>query len=799
MNETTEQGLTGAQARELLGQYGPNTLPQTSEPIIKMFYKRLWGVIPWMLEASIALDLFLGRPVEACVIGLILLLQAMLGTYQEIKTKAALALLKKRLSVNARVLRDGRWQTLPASELVPGDVIHIRVGDIVPADVSVVSGTVSADQSQLTGESLPVEIHTGGTLYSASIIKYGEASCKVTATGKSTYFGKTVEIAHLAKAPQRLQQLAVSIAKYLLALDVILTIAVLAAILLSGAPLLGMAPFILVLLVVSVPVFLPAMSMASAMRGAGELVKYGVLTTQLPSIENAAAMDVLCVDKTGTITENRLSVQEIEPFARLSVKDILRLAVLASDEKTQDPIDLAILKAAQSQGIEENLESRLKFVPFDPTTKHSEAVILKGNREMHVIKGEPSVVAKMAHASWSSISDKVARLSSTGSRVIAVAEGSQSDLSICGLIALADQPRADSADFVKKLIDQGIRIILITGDGKATAHAIASKVGIIGEAALLDKTNEDLDTDTIAHVNVFSNVFPQEKFMLVKSLQKAGHIVGMSGDGVNDVPALTQADVGIAVADSTDAAKSAAGLVITKPGLSGILTAVEVSRKVYQRMQTWVLAMITRKVGIPLFIALGTIMFASPVMTPLQIVVFMLLGDIVTFALSTDHIEPPERRPQRWDLRLLAITGFGLALLLFVSSCTVFWLGFSYLGLGLDAAQTFVFTWMVFVGGQAVLYSTRARGFFWLKPYPSRELLFASVLTVSATTLVVSQGWLMAAIPAPYILGLLGLSIVFLVLSDIVKKAAFWLWGRYGNAGKAVGAGMAGEMANRTE
>jgi len=790
MSEKINQGLTSSQARDLLEKYGPNSIHEHHHSVLQMFSKRLWGVIPWMLEISIAIDIFLGKWTEACVIAFILLFQAVLGVYQERKTKAALVLLKKRLSINARVLRDGRWQTLPASELVPGDEIHLRVGDIVPADMLVTSGTVSADQSQLTGESLPVEIHKDGVLYSASVIKYGEVSGKVTATGKSTYFGKTVEIAHLAKAPPRLQQLAVNIAKYLLALDIVLVLAVFLVTIAQAAPLLGMLPFILVLLVISVPVLLPMMSMTSAMKGAGELVKFGVLTTQLPSIENAAAMDILCVDKTGTITENKLGVQEIEPFAKLATNEVIRLAFFASDEKTQDPIDLAIIKAAQRQGIEENLKSRLKFVPFDPATKRSEAVILKDNMEVHVIKGEPSVVAKLAHVSWSDISDKVARLSSTGSRVIAVAEGSQSNLSLCGLIALADAPRADSADFVKKLTDQGIRVILVTGDGEATAHAIALKVGIGGDVAPLNQINDDLRMETIARFNVFSNVFPQEKFMLVESLQKAGHIVGMTGDGVNDVPALTQADVGIAVADSTDVAKSAAGLVMTKPGLSEILTSVEVSRKIFQRLQTWVLAMITRKVGIPMFIAVGSIFFMKLVMSPLQVVIYMFFAEIPTFLLSTDNVKP-SKNPRKWEMKPLVITGVALALLLFVFNCLIFWLGIEYLHMSLDAAQTLVFVWLVFAGAQAVLYSTRTRGFFWSKPYPSKMLLYASIFDISLVTLVASQGWLMAAIPISYILCLLGLSVIFLAMSDVVKIVAFWFWNQYGNAGKAIRAGLA--------
>jgi H+-transporting ATPase len=768
-------GLTSSEAKELLKHYGPNTIAEAHPSTIMMFLKRLWGVIPWMLEVSIILDIVLGRWAEACVITAILLFQALLGAYQEKKTKAALVLLRKRLSITARVLRDGRWQILSATELVPGDKIYLRVGDIVPADVSLISGTISVDQSQLTGESLPVEVHQGGGVYSGSIIRYGEASGKVTATGKSTYFGKTVEIAHLAKAPPRLQKLAVDIAKYLLMLDIVLVIAVFTLTILRGAPLLSMLPFALILLVVSVPVLLPMMSLTSAMKGAGELIKFGVLTTQLPSIENAAAMDVLCIDKTGTITENKLSVEQIESTSSVNTDSILWMAAIASDEATQDPIDIAIIKAARAQGIEENLQSRLSFVPFDPTTKRSEAVILNGKKEMRIIKGEPSVIAKLTGTSWSDISDRVATLSSNGSRVIAVAEGNQSKFNMCGLIALIDPLRKDSAEFVKKLTNQGIRVILITGDGKATAHAVASKAGILGEVAPPNKINERMDAETLARFNVYSNVFPQEKFMLVEALQKAGHIVGMTGDGVNDVPALKQADVGIAVADSTDVAKSAAGLVMTNAGLSEILTAIKVSRKIFQRLQAWVLAMITRKVGIPLFISLGTLLFMQLVINPLQIVLYMFFGEIATFALSMDNVEPSQT-PRSWDLKSLAITGLGLAILLFLFNCLVFWLGINYLHMGLDAAQTLVFIWLVFAGAQAVLYSTRKRGFFWSKPYPSRALLYASIFDIALATLVASRGWLMTSIPLTYILDLLVLSIVFLVMSDIVKIATFRFW-----------------------
>jgi H+-transporting ATPase len=431
------------------------------------------------------------------------------------------------------------------------------------------------------------------------------------------------------------------------------------------------APFALMLLVASVPVALPSMFTMSAALGARGLAAKGILATRLSAVEDAAVMDVLLLDKTGTITENRLAIQQTEPYASTTEGDLLRLAALASDEATQDPLDLAVIEAARKRGLLEKQPPRLSFEPFDPATRRSEVRVREDDQVVRIIKGEPATVAELANTPWSDITDQVARLSSDGSRVLAVASGADSELRFRGLIAFADPPREDSAALISELMKQGVRVVLVTGDGEATARAIAAKVGIHGEVAPAGTIHEGFDPEAATRFSVFPAVYPNEKFLLVQALQQAGHVVGMTGDGVNDAPALGQADVGIAVSSATDVAKAAASLVLTRPGLAEIVMAVQGSRTIYQRMQTWVIAMITRKASIPPFLALGLLVFGAFVLNPLLIVLFMLLGDIATFALAWDRVVPSPK-PNRWIVSALAVTGSGLAVLLLVMSGAVF-------------------------------------------------------------------------------------------------------------------------------
>jgi H+-transporting ATPase len=540
------------EAAARLQQVGPNAVTQEHPHGMKALLRKFWGVVPWMLELAVILDLVMARWIEAGVITALLVFNALIGFFQENRAQAALALLRQRLTVTARVRRDGRWQTIPAAELVPGDVVRLRVGDIVPADIQLIAGRMQVDQSQLTGESLPVDRQAQSTSYAGSLVSRGEATGVVTETGARTYFGKTAELVRTAEAPRRLELLILQITRYLAALVIVLAVAVFIATLIHGTPFLDMLPFGLMLLVAAVPVALPTMFTLSAALGARALAENGILVTRLSAIQDAAAMDILCLDKTGTITANRLSIERLVPLASATTDEVLRLAALASDEATQDPIDLAILKAARERGLIVNPSSRFDFVPFDPATKRSEVSLRQDHEVARIIKGAPSVLAELAHIPWLEIAAQVEQLAASGARVLAVASGTGATLHLAGFIALNDPPRPDSAALITALRQHGVCVILVTGDGEATARAVAAKVGIPGEAAPAGTLRANMDYEAIARYEIFAGVLPQDKFFLVQALQQAGHVVGMTGDGVNDAPALRQADVGIAVASATD-------------------------------------------------------------------------------------------------------------------------------------------------------------------------------------------------------------------------------------------------------
>ena len=764
------EGLSSDEAAALLQQHGPNAVAEARPRRLRVLLGKFWGLIPWMLELALLIDLILGRWVEAGVIGALLVFNAVISFLHEGRAQRAIALLRQRLTVNARVRRDGRWRLLAAAGIVPGDLLRLRVGDIVPADIHLTDGDILVDQSVLTGESLPVELHPGDTAYSGSLVSRGEAMGVVMATGAHTYFGKTAELVRAANAPPRTERLILKIARYLGALVMVLAIGAWVAMVIQGTPLAQMLPFGLLLLMSSVPVALPAMFSLSAALGARALADNGVLVTRLSAIEDAASMDVLCLDKTGTITENRLTVENVEPSAPTTAEEVLRFAALASDEATQDPIDLAILKAATERGIAVGSVQRLSFVPFDPGTKRSEVSVRQENQLLRVVKGAPATVAELADVPWAVITEQVGRLSANGARVLAVASGIGPGLRLAGLIALADPPRSDSAALIAELRSRGVRVLLVTGDGEATARAIAAKVGITGEVAPAGILHKDLDPEVAARFAVFARVFPQDKFFLVQALQKAGHVVGMTGDGVNDAPALKQADVGIAVASATDVAKAAASLVLTRPGLGEIVAAIEGSRRIFQRMRTYVSTMMARKLSTPTFISLGVIFLGTFVVTPVLIVVLAFSRDFATMSISTDRVLPSPG-PDRWDVRSLALAGLGLGSMLLVSSAGVYWLATDVLRLSLVQTQTAIFLWLTAVDGQVTIYLTRTRSFFWTKPYPGRWVIAATLLVIGAAILLSIEGWLMAPLPPLLIAGLLLLAAAFFSVADLLKVA----------------------------
>lgn len=762
------QGLTTQEAIARLQQYGQNIIPETKPHPWLAFLKRLWGPVPWMLEIAVILELFLGKYDEAIIIALLILFNAVFSTLQEKRSSDALAMLRQHLKLTARVMRDGQWQVMPSEQLVPGDLIHIRMGDLLPADVDLQDGNLMLDQSALTGESLPVETSQGGNGYAGAIVKHGEATAVVTATGVHTRFGRAAQLVRQAHSQSNLQTVVFSVTKALVILDGLLVLAVVAYAFMTHLPWLQILPFTLILLVASVPVALPATFAIATALGARELSHQGVLVTNLSAIEEAAGMDILCSDKTGTITQNQLSVANLCAYAAQDETELLQLAAMACDPSTQDPLDLAILQRAQERGVLPDFNLRQQFLPFEPATKRSEAYFQLDGALVHVAKGAPHAIAPLCSSIPQTLDLDVASLSDAGYRVLAVAHGNGQTLQLAGLVSLQDPPRPDSAALIRQLHDLGIRIVMVTGDGLATAQAIARQVGIGKHGCAAQAIPATGSPDPAC--DVFAEVLPEQKFNLVQAIQKAGHIVGMTGDGVNDAPALRQAQVGIAVSTATDVAKAAASLVLTSPGLENIIAAIRISRQIYQRMLTYTLNKIIKTIQIAGFLSLGLILTGNFVTTPILVVLLIFANDFVTMSIATDQVRASPR-PDRWDVRAMLIPALSLALPLLALTFGIFLAGKQILRLPIGQLQTLAFITLVFTG-QGMIYLVRERHHFWAS-LPGKWMILASVLDILLVILLASVGVLMQAIPLWLILGTLALVAAALLLLDFIKVWSF--------------------------
>ncbi|HUB09755.1 MAG TPA: HAD-IC family P-type ATPase [Myxococcales bacterium] len=755
-------GLSSAEAAERLVRFGANEVEERAPSALAVFLRKLWSPVPWMLEASILLELTLGHRTQAVIIALLLVMNAALSFLQEDRARRAIELLRQRLTVRARVLRDGGWKAISARELVPGDVVRVRMGDVTPADCRVLEGQLLEDRSVITGESLPQEVAAGGAVYAGTTLRRGEATAEVVHTGAATRFGKTAELVQRARPTGHVEALVLRIVRVLVALDVLVAAVIVLRAWTSGLPPTEIVPFLLMLLVASVPVALPATFTLATALGARELAAAHVLVAKLQAIEAAASMDVLCCDKTGTITENRLSVVRLVPFSPFGESELLRLAALASDRATQDPIDLAIFDALDARGLHAD-ERRTHFEPFDTSTKRSEAQIETAAGSLRVAKGAPQVVAGLALPE-PRLGDALHSAGAGGDRVLAVASGSPGALALAGLVGLADSPRRDSKEIVERIRALGVRILMLTGDSLATARAVAGQVGLEGDA----HSAEDLRSGAVdlSRASLVAEVFPEDKFAIVRGLQGGGRVVGMTGDGVNDAPALRQADVGVAVSAATDVARAAAGFVLVDEGLSGILHVLEIGRQVYQRLLTYTLNKIVKTLQTVLFLGGWFLFDGTMAVTPRLIVLLLFANDFVTMSLATDRVFP-SRRPERWDVRALSFAGlllgtfwvaFGVALLLVARRLWHF---------DLPRLQTLSFLMLVFTG-QGTVYLIRGRNRF-LGRAPSRWLAGSSLWALGATSLLALQGWWMASLPLAVIAELAGAVLVATALADGAK------------------------------
>jgi H+-transporting ATPase len=766
---SSSAGLSSQEAAQRLIRYGPNTVAEEKPHPILSFLREFWAPVPWMLEATVMLELYLGRHVEGLVIGILLAFNAILSFVQESRTQTALAMLRRRLTVQARVLRDGHWQLVPAQNLVPGDVVHLRMGDLVPADVHLVEGQIEMDQSSLTGESAPVEGTTGDDAYAGTVVRRGEATGEVTATGTHTFFGKTAELVRAARTVSHLEGIILSIVRYLVAGDVCLVAAVVLYGMLAGMAWHEILPFGLILLVASVPVALPAMFTLSTALGSSELAGRGVLAARLSAIEEAAAMDVLASDKTGTITQNRLSLSTVSSYSPYTDEEVLRWAALASEEATEDPLDLAILNAARERPLQISSQ-RLSFAPFDPALKRSEALVREPDgSSLRVVKGAPMTIASLARPGID-LEEDVARLANTGCRVLGVAIGPpEGPLHPAGLLGLQDPPREESAAVIQALNKLGVRVVMVTGDEPLTANAVANRVGIEGLSCSAESLRRRTSPDTL-RCNIFAGVLPEDKFHLVQALQSTGHVVGMTGDGVNDAPALRQAEVGIAVANATDVAKAAASIVLVTPGLSKILAAVETSRRIYQRMLTYTLNKIIKTFQVTVFLSLGLVLAKVFVVNPVLIVLLLFANDFVTMSIATDNVSFSPK-PDRWQIQTLTMVSLVLAIPLLLLSFGLFYLGRDLLRLPSGQLQTMMFVMLVF-SAQCTVYTVRERHHFW-HSLPSRWMLLSSAADIAVVSLLATKGILMAAVPFNIVLLTLAATVIYLPLADYLKMFIF--------------------------
>jgi len=766
----TLMGLTSAEAHRRFGEFGPNTITEQTPPAWRVYLAKFWGPIPWLLEIAIVLQIGIGKHIEAAVVGGLLLFNATLGFIQEGRAGEALAALRKRLAPTALARRDGEWIRLAASELVPGDVIALPLGALVPADARIVSGAVLVDQSMLTGESVPVDANPGNPVYAGSLVRRGQATAEVAATGARTYFGRAAELVRMARSASTEQAAIFAATRNLAIVNGSVAVAIVVYAYALAIPSDDLIPLALTALLATIPVALPATFTLSAAFGAQILARQGVLLTRLSAVHEAAAMDVLCADKTGTLTRNTLEVAEVVAMPGFDRTRVLALAVLASSEADQDPIDAAIRAAVAKAADDGSTERLVRFVPFDPETKMAEAFAVDRNgTEMRIAKGAFEAVALVAEMP-ADAPHEVNDLAAKGHRVIAVAVGPPTSPRLAGLIAISDPARAESAELIATLRDMGVRTIMVTGDSSVTAAAIARQVGIPDAVCPPERVSDDPSTDEFS---VFARVVPEEKYRLVQALQRRGHVVGMCGDGTNDAPALRQAQMGIAVSTATDVAKAAAGMVMTEPGLAGIVFAVREGRIAFQRLLAFTFNMLVKKIEIVLFLAIGLVLTGHAVLTPALVVLMLVTNDFLAMSLTTDRASPAPT-PSRWRMRRITAAGIVMGVCKLGFSTAVLAFGKYQLGLGAGELQTLAFVTLVF-GAQALLYVVRERRHLWSSK-PGNWVLASSAVDIAIVSTLAISGILMEPLPWRVLAAVFAAAAGFALILDQVKlpvKAAF--------------------------
>lgn len=778
--EVKEEGLGQEEYEKRVKEYGLNEVEEKKKNPVLQFLKRFWGPMPWLLEITIILNLVIKKYVEAVVVFSLLLINAIIGFVQSQNSRKAVELLKLQLEVQCQVLRNGEWTMVDSKTLVPGDIVKYKLGDLIPADGYVIEGEMNLDVSMLTGESLPKQVNKGEVVYSGSVVKRGGAKVVIVNTALNTYFGKTVSLVQIAKPKSKQQEIMFKIVRYMMYLGIAASLVLTVYALILKKDIVSIFSLIIIFLMSAVPVALPAVMTIIQSVGATKLSKKGVLVTRLDAVEDAASIDVFCFDKTGTITQNVLSVKDGYAMGSYSLDDLFTFGALASNLAEFDAIDKAIIDEANKKSDLLGKYEQLKYLPFNPENKRTEATIKDSNgNNSRVVKGSPQIIAALCEGLSNSNKDEffkaVDEFSKKGHRSIAVAisKNNNDSFEMVGVIALADPIREDSREMISKIKEAGIKPIMLTGDNLAIAKEIAKEANIgdnIYPISVFNEASEEERMKIIDSSDGFAEVYPENKFEIIRILQKEGHVVGMTGDGVNDSPALKQAELGVAVDKATDVARASASAVLTKPGLGEILDTIEISRGTFQRIMTWVMNKITKVVEVVILFLVGYFVFQDMVISLLGMTLLVFANDFVTISIATDNVIP-STKPDTWNMKGLIISSLVFGLLFALEDILIAFIATRFFNCTLEQLQT-VMMFALVINTQMRIFIVRERRHFW-SSMPSKILIIVSIITILLFVPMVIFDFIVPAISIYVVLATIGVALGAMLIIDSIKRILF--------------------------